>query len=85
MRVQGPGAAPFATDQLDIAHLTDAQTDPSASLTAMQIGLEAHAKYRFGFAAFVEYIPALANSSTIATQNMIIPVHSVGFAGVFFW
>lgn len=84
LRLEGPGAAPFANSQLDVAKLANDKDEPRASLTAFQLGIEAHVKYRFGFLAFVEYMPVLDNS-LIATQRLIVPVHSVGFAGVLRW
>ncbi len=85
LRLEGPGAAAFSESQLDIPRLLNRDEEPRASMTAFQIGIEARVKYRFGFAAFVEYIPVLDQSSLIATQKMLIPIHSVGFSGVFLW
>ena len=85
LRLDGPGAAPFAVNQVDLARIANAKDDPKASLTALQIGIETHVKYRFGFSAFVEYIPVLEGGSLIATQRLIAPVHSIGFAGVLLW
>ncbi len=85
LRLEGPGAAVFGENQIDIARLLDPTSEPKASLTAWQIGLEAHVKYRFGFSTFIEYVPLLESSNVIETRRFIVPFHSVGFAGVLFW
>jgi hypothetical protein len=85
IRLEGPGSAVFSQNQIDVAKLINSSDDFRSSLTTYQIGLEAHVKYRFGFSAFVEYIPVLDSSNVIATRSLIIPYHSVGVAGVFLW
>ena len=85
MRLEGPGSAVFSQNQLDINKLVNTNDDPRASLMAYQLGLEVHAKYRFGLGAFIEYIPALDGSQMIATRKALIPFHSVGVSGVFLW
>lgn len=85
MRLEGPGAAVFSQNQIDVNKLLNNNDDFRASLTAFQIGFETHIKYRFGLSAFVEYIPVLDSSQVIATQRFLIPFHSVGIAGVFLW
>lgn len=85
LRLEGPGSLVFSQNQLDIARLANNQEEPRASLTAWQIGLEAHIKYRFGLAVFVEYVPALNESQIIRTERFLLPFHGYGFAGVFLW
>lgn len=85
IRMEGPGAAAFQMNQLDIDRLLHAEDDPRVSLTAFQLGIESHVKHRFGFSVFVEYMPALESSPLISTQKFIIPFHSIGFAGVLLW
>ena len=85
MRLEGPGAAVFSGNQIDVAHLINSNDDVRASLTTYQIGLEAHIKYRFGVSVFLEYIPQLEESQVIATQHLLIPFHSIGVSGVFLW
>jgi hypothetical protein len=85
MRLEGSGAAVFSQNQLDVNKLINATDDPRASLMAYQIGLEAHVKYSFGLAAFIEYIPALNSSQLIETQHFIFPFHTIGVSGVFQW
>ena len=85
LRLEGPGAAVFGGNQIDVNHLVNTNDDPRASLTTFQVGLEAHVKYRFGFSAFLEYIPALDSSQLISTQHLLIPFHSIGVAGMFLW
>ena len=85
LRLEGPGAALFSQNQIDVNHLINTDDSPKASLMAYQIGLEAHVKNRFGLSAFIEYIPVLDDSQVIATRHLLIPFHSVGVAGVFLW
>jgi hypothetical protein len=85
IRLEGPGAAAFGERQIDVSRLLNSSEDPKASLTTWQLGLEARIKYRFGIGAFVEYIPALDESTLIATHRVIIPFHSIGVSGVFQW
>lgn len=86
LRLEGSGAAVFSKNQIDVNKLINSGDDPRASLTAFQLGLEAHVKYRFGFNVFFEYIPVLDSSPTIETRKeILIPIHSIGVAGVFLW
>ena len=85
MRLEGPGSAVFSQNQIDVNKLLNNDDDFRSSLTTFQIGLETHVKYRFGFSAFIEYIPVLESSDVIATRSFIVPYHSVGVAGVFLW
>ena len=85
MRLEGPGSAVFSQNQIDVNKLINSNDDFRASMTAFQIGLETHVKYRFGISAFLEYIPVLDSSQVIATRRFLIPYHSIGIAGVFLW
>jgi len=85
LRLEGPLAAVFSQNQLDIPAILHNKEDPRASLTAWQIGIEAHVKHRFGFNVFIEYIPQLQDSQVIATQKFIVPFHAFGAAGVLLW
>jgi len=85
MRLEGPQAALFGQNQIDVNHILNSTDPPRASLMAYQLGLEVFAKYRFGLGAFIEYIPVLNSNQAIATRNAIVPYHSLGFTGVFLW
>lgn len=85
LRLEGPGSAVFSESQLDIPRMLSRDEEPRASMTAFQIGVEARVKYRFGLAAFIEHVPVLNQSSLIATQRVLVPFHSIGFAGVLLW
>ncbi len=85
MRLQGPGAAVFAENQLDLNKLINSDDDPKASLTNYQFGFEALIKYKFGLSVYLEFIPALSKSKIIHEQSLIIPYHGIGTALVFQW
>lgn len=85
LRLEGPGAAVFSESQIDVPRLLNSKEDPRASLTAWQIGLEAHVKYRFGINVFIEYSPQLDSSNVIASQRLLVPFHAFGASGVLLW
>ena len=86
VRLRGPGAAPFAQEQLDIAKIRGDNKEPRASFVAYRLGLEAHVKNRFGLMAFLENIPAFDKSQIIAKESLLgIPYHDMGFGMVVKW
>jgi hypothetical protein len=86
IRMRGPGALPYGIKDLNIAQIIEPESEPKASLVAYRLGLETHVKYRLGFMAFLEYVPNLKNSETIAQDSFLaIPYHNYGFATVIRW
>jgi len=85
MRLEGPQAAVFGSNQLDVNHLINSDDTPRAGLMGYQLGIEVFAKNRIGLGAFVEYIPLLDSNQAIATRNILVPFHSLGVTGVFLW
>ena len=86
MSLQGPGAAPFASDILDVRTIINAQDEPVAGMTLLRAGFEALVKYRFGLDLYIEYIPVLSKSEIIKTQkSLLIPFHDFGLSLVVQW
>lgn|GEM_PF-2475201 len=86
MRMRGPAAAVFATDQLDVAQILEIDKEPKATLTGYRLGFELHAKNRLGGMAFIEYMPILKTNEAIKKETIaMIPYHAYGFGGVFRW
>ena len=87
VRLRGPGAAPYAQEQLDMAKLLGDGTEPRAAIVTYRLGLETHIKNRFGFLAFIEDVPAFDKSKIIASDKFlgIIPYKDYGFGMVVRW
>src|SRR5690606_31682323 len=86
MRLRGPQAAVFGQEELDIARILDEGVEPKATLVAWRLGLEAHIKHRYGFIAFMEYMPLLNESETLAKDTFLgMPYHNFGGGLVIRW
>ncbi len=70
-RLRGPGALPFGLEELDIASIRGDRREPRATYIAYRVGLELHAKHRFGLFSFLEKVPALSNSEVLGSYDIL--------------
>jgi hypothetical protein len=87
IRMRGPTAAVFSADGDNLyLRAIKPNAEPKASLVAFRLGLEVHVKYRLGMTAFLENIPLLKESETVATKSAFgIPYHALGWGVVWRW
>jgi hypothetical protein len=86
VRMRGPQAEIFASEQIDIDKILNKKDEPRASIVTWRLGLETHVKYRFGGTAFIEYVPQLKESE-IFTENrlLFVPYHNWGIGMLVRW
>lgn len=86
IRMRGPTAAVFSADgETRYLLAIKPEAEPKATLVAFRLGLEMHIKYRLGMLAFMENVPILKNSETVATKKAILSYHALGWGIVWRW
>lgn len=86
VRLRGPGALPFSEGQIDALRALKISTEPKASFVSYRIGLEVHAKHRFGAVLFLENSPTLNKNEFFVTETFLgIPYHAYGMGMVVKW
>ena len=88
VRLRGPGALPFAGEQVNFSTLNADLSEPRAAIVTYRLALEAHVKHRLGMLTFVEAIPTLGPSSkkVIVERSLLgIPYRDWGIGMVIRW
>ncbi len=86
IRLRGPGALVFGSQQLDINQILNTKAEPKASMVGWKWGFETHIKHRFGAFTVLEYYPVLKKSKIVETSRILsVPYQSIGAGMVIRW